>query len=119
GALVLLPVFLDRCVLGITGCSNRTKRCDQSAADQEPKESTLHDGPPGTKERRAASERPVAVLTAGTLLCRFLPWPILPSRSRARFSGSSVPIRSTPSFLRWTTTQFRPHRFQTRPQRIL
>src|SRR5215467_5789120 len=37
-AFVLLPIFLDRFVLGITGCSNRTNRCYQNAADQEPEE---------------------------------------------------------------------------------
>src|SRR5438445_1858825 len=44
--------------------------------------------------------------------------PIFPSRNRAKFSASSVPILSVP-FFRCTTTQSRAHRFQTQPPRML
>ena len=40
-------------------------------------------------------------------------------RNAARLSASSVPIRSTPPALKWTTTQSRPHKFQTHPPRML
>ena len=47
------------------------------------------------------------------------PSPILLRRNSTRLSASSVPIRSVPPSLKWTTTHVRPHRFHTQPPRML